>query len=109
MNGVTFSAFSSVVSLVIVLGLIIALAWLLKRSKIGLSHHSVVIKTLGGISIGPREKLLVVEIADQWYVLGVSSHSINLITQLPKQTPPVANNGAVAPDFIAALQARFKK
>jgi flagellar protein FliO/FliZ len=109
MNTSTFSALPSIFSLLIVLALILSLGWLLKRSKLRLSNHSILMKTIAGHSLGPREKLLVVEIDDKWYVLGVTTHNINLIAQLPKQEAPQSNNGEMATNFIASLQARLKK
>jgi flagellar biosynthetic protein FliO len=66
-----------VFGLVIVLGVIGAFAWLMKRfnhSKIG--GHSVA-KIVGGVSLGSRERLVVVELAGHWIVTGVTPGSIN--------------------------------
>jgi flagellar protein FliO/FliZ len=109
MNSSTFSVFPSILSLLIVLAFIVSLGWLLKRSKIRLTNASLLIKTIGGLSIGPREKILIIEINDLWYVLGVTASSINLIAQIPKQSLTESNNGISAVNFIASLQERLKK
>jgi flagellar protein FliO/FliZ len=71
------SPFRVVFGLLIVLGVIGALAWLLKRfnqSKIG--GHSVA-KIVGGVNLGSRERLVVVELAGHWIVTGVTPGNIN--------------------------------
>lgn len=109
MNTVSFSPWPSIISLIIVLGIILAIGWLLKRSKMPLSHNPISMKTIAALSIGPRERLLVVEIADQWHVIGVTSHSINSIAQLPKQTLDNTGSSAYGQNFLSSLQARLKK
>ena len=109
MNTVSSSPWQSIISLVIVLGIILAIGWLLKRSKMPLSHNTISMKTIAALSIGPRERLLVVEIADQWHVIGVTSHSINSIAQLPKQTLDNTGSSAYGQNFLSSLQARLKK
>jgi len=71
------SPFRVVFGLLIVLGVIGAFAWLMKRfnhSKIG--GHSVA-KIVGGVSLGSRERLVVVELAGHWIVTGVTPGQIN--------------------------------
>lgn len=71
------SPFRVVFGLMIVLGVIGAFAWLMKRfnhSKIG--GHSVA-KIVGGVSLGSRERLVVVELAGHWIVAGVTPGNIN--------------------------------
>ena len=109
MNTVSFSPWPSIISLIIVLGIILAIGWLLKRSKIPLSHSPINMKTIAAHSLGPRERLVVIEIADQWHVIGVTSHSINSIAQLPKQTRDNTGSSAYGQNFLSSLQARLKK
>jgi len=71
------SPFRVVFGLLIVLGVIGAFAWLMKRfnnSKIG--GHSVA-KIVGGVNLGSRERLVVVELAGHWIVTGVTPGNIN--------------------------------
>ena len=71
------SPFRVVFGLMIVLGVIGAFAWLMKRfnhSKIG--GHTVA-KIVGGVSLGSRERLVVVELAGHWIVTGVAPGNIN--------------------------------
>ena len=69
-------------ALLVVLGLILALAWIARRwlRTPGLSRSGFTI--LGALSIGPREKLLLVEIGGQQVLLGVTPGSVTSLQTL---------------------------
>lgn len=88
-------------ALAFVIALMLALAWLFKR--VGPLAHSqhLPMKVIGGLNLGHREKVIVVEVADQWLVLGVTSQQITKLAELEKRelaTPdpsgPVQNHFA---------------
>src|ERR1035437_9176133 len=58
--------------LVVVLALMAAAAWTLKRFGMAKNSTGTTVKIVGGISVGSRERILVVEVADQWIVVGVA-------------------------------------
>ena len=63
--------------LLLVLAVIGAFAWVMKRmnyAKIG--GHSVA-KIVGGVNVGARERVVVVEVAGHWIVTGVTAGQIN--------------------------------
>lgn len=68
----------------IVLAVIFAAAWLLRR--LGGAHTGThpLLKSVGSLSIGTRERVVVVEIEGQWLVLGVAPGRINTLHTLPK-------------------------
>ena len=57
------------------------LAYIVKRLKLVPSSGGV-IKTIAVTSIGQREKVVLVEVNGQQYLLGVTSQQINLIDKL---------------------------
>ncbi|MGX9459964.1 flagellar biosynthetic protein FliO [Shewanella sp. A14] len=67
--------------LIVVLALIFLLAYIVKRLKLVPSHGGV-IKTVAVTAIGQREKVVLVEVDGQQYLLGVTSQQINLIDKL---------------------------
>jgi flagellar protein FliO/FliZ len=74
--------------LAVVLGLMVGAAWLLKRFnpiKPGQGGH---VRIVGGVSVGSRERVIVVEVADQWIVVGVAPGSINALSTMPRQETP---------------------
>lgn len=66
-----------------VLLVIVILALLIKKVT-GLNIISNNIKVIESQSLGAKEKLVIVEIQQQQYVLGVTAHSINQICRLQK-------------------------
>ncbi len=89
--------------LVIVLLIILGAAWLLKRVQPGrfADHH--LLHTRSSLSVGPRERVLVVEIGEQWLVLGVTAHTITTLHTLPRtelNERPVAVTAAGFADWL---------
>lgn len=76
--------------LTLVLGLMALLAWAIKRLNAGRPAGNAAIRIVGGVSVGTRERILVVEAAEQWIVVGVAPGSVNALTTMPRQqTGPV--------------------
>lgn len=68
----------------LVLAAIIAVAWLLRR--IGPPQQAGgLMRVLASVAIGPRERLVLVEIGETWFVLGVSPGQITTVHTLAKQ------------------------
>lgn len=68
-----------------VIFLMLAIAWLIKRIGPGMIRQQLPMKVIGGMRIGNREKVMVIEVADQWLVLGITAQQINTLATLPKQ------------------------
>lgn len=67
----------------VVLFMFVGFAWILKRMT-GLNPRGGEgMKVTGGISLGQRERLVVVDIEGQRLVLGVTQQNIHLIKELP--------------------------
>lgn len=70
--------------LLLVLALIFSLAWLAKKMRFmpaGM-HNPDVMRPLASMHLGPKEKLVLIEIGKQQLLLGVTSQQVNLIHQL---------------------------
>lgn len=70
--------------LTVVLGLMAAAAWALKRFGGSRAMGGGVIKIIGGISVGSRERVLLIEAAGQWIVVGVAPGCVNALATLPR-------------------------
>ena len=68
-------------SLVVVLGLLFALAWFYKKMVQKLPGSGQ-IKVVSSMMLGPRERLLVIEIQGKQRVLGVTGQQINFLFEL---------------------------
>lgn len=104
----------AVFGLLIVIGIVFACGWLARRLGFQPSRQSGLIKVVGAASLGARERVVVVEVADTWLVLGVGTGSVRRLHTLPAQhpdTPDSGNTSATPPSFQAAfaqqLRARF--
>lgn len=73
-----------VLGLGFVLALMGGLAWLLKRLG-GMQPGSAgAIKILGGAAVGQRERVVLVEVADTWLVIGVAPGHVSALHNMPK-------------------------
>jgi flagellar protein FliO/FliZ len=73
-------------ALLFVLALMLGLAWFLKRfgpKNFGGGNSNV--KLVGSLSVGTRERILVVEVGEQWIVVGASPGRMNALATMPRQ------------------------
>jgi flagellar protein FliO/FliZ len=77
------SALKMVVGLAVVLAVMALVAWMLKRMMPSMGNNKQsVARVVGGVSVGSRERVVVVEIADRWIVVGVAPGQVNGIANL---------------------------
>lgn len=79
------SLFQVLFGLIVVLALMAGIAWLMKRFGIARAAGHSVVKIVGGVSVGRRERVLVVEVADQWIVVGVAAGNVTALANMPRQ------------------------
>jgi flagellar protein FliO/FliZ len=104
------SLFQVLLGLIIVLGLMAGAAWLLKRFSAARPSTGSMIKIVGGVSVGSRERVLVVEVADQWIVVGVAPGRVNsLATMARQEIAPAAAGATNAPNFASWLKQTIDK
>ena len=102
--------------LLAVLAVIGVMAYLAKRFQLPGQGQGALLKTITGLSVGTRERVVVVEVGETWLVLGVTAQNISTLHSMPKgEMPaagtPVANltNAAGAAGAFATLLARKLK
>lgn len=78
--------------LVLIVGLIICLAYGLKRFRPGgLSRgRSPVMKLIGTLNLAPKRAVALIEVCDQWLLIGVGTESVNLISKV--ESPPTGES-----------------
>ena len=81
----TGSVLQTVFSLIVVLALLVGLAWLLKRFGPKALGHGNTVRLVGSLSVGTRERILVVEVGEQWIVVGASPGRMNALATMPRQ------------------------
>ena len=95
---------SLVISTAAVIALIAGAAWLLKRMAPRHYSSTGTLRVVAGAAVGPRERVVVVEIGMTWLVLGVAPGNVNVLHQLPRAEAPAA---AVAATHTPAAFAQW--
>ena len=93
----TGSVLKMVMGLAIVLAVMALLSWVVKRMVPSATGQNSAIKVVGGVSVGSRERVVVLEVADRWLVVGVAQGQVSSIANLEvgsdQLTEAVAQNG----------------
>jgi flagellar protein FliO/FliZ len=72
-------------SLLMVLAAIVLVAWLLKRMNVAQQGSGNLLRILGSVAIGQRERIVLVEVKDTWLVVGVGPGQVRTLHTLQKQ------------------------
>ena len=75
----------TIFALLLVLGLLIGLAWLLKRYGPKPGGGLANLRVVGALNLGGRERIMVVEVGDQWIVVGAAPGRVNALHTMPRQ------------------------
>ena len=88
-------------AVVIVLGLVVALAWLLRRGSLGtLNGRGGAINVETAVALGERRSLVIVSVEGRRLLLGLTPTTMQLVTELSGpglQPPPPAAAAEVRP------------
>ena len=100
---VSMPILSTLVSLSVILALIGVLAFVAKRFGARGAPQARMLRVVSQISVGAREKISIVEVDDQWLVLGVTATQITLLTQTPRKENAAAISAAQPISFSKLL------
>jgi len=100
------------VSMFIVIGVIVVLGWGYSRSRFLAGGANDVINIVATRSLGPKERLLVVEVADQQLLVGMTSTGVQTLHVLDKpvraaEATKQASNKTTG--FASRLSAAFRE
>ena len=100
-------------ALLLVLGLILGLAWLLRRLP-GAGFRPVEgLRVVASLQLGAKERAVVVEVGGQQLLLGVTAAGISRLHELPQPLPPAEPprlpNLKDLPNFAQLLSQRLRK
>jgi flagellar protein FliO/FliZ len=94
----------TVLGLALVIGVVFGCAWLARRLGLQGGPKNALVKTVGGASLGGKERVAVVEIGDTWLVLGAAPGNVRLLHTMPAGELPA---GAAAAPNVPALSGTF--
>ena len=108
------SLLQTILALVFVLALLIGLAWFMKRYGPKTLGGNNKMRIVSSLNLGGRERIVLVEVADQWIVVGASPGRINALATLPRQEGELsqlatAQNGPAAANFSEWLKQTIEK
>nr|WP_091999316.1 flagellar biosynthetic protein FliO [Paraburkholderia lycopersici] len=86
----------TVLGLALVIGVVFGCAWLARRLGLQGGAKSALVKTVGGASLGGKERVAVVEIGDTWLVLGAAPGNVRLLHTMPAGELPAGAAAAPA-------------
>lgn len=91
-----------VLGLLLVIGLIFALAWLLRRVQSAGPRNGQLIELLGSRALGPRDRLVLVQVGNEQILLGITPGRITPLHVLkePLQVPATEQ---ATPEFAQRL------
>jgi flagellar biosynthetic protein FliO len=94
-------------ALFLVLALLGAAVWVLRRTGIGPCGAGNTLRLVGQLALGPRERVVIVEVGDRWWMLGVGAGGVTRIGTLPKGEAANVESQAVA--SFGTLLERLRK
>ncbi|SCY55328.1 flagellar protein FliO/FliZ [Pseudomonas sp. NFACC37-1] len=102
-SGVAGQLAQLVLGLLLVLGLIFFLAWLLRRvQQAGPTGKGQVIDIVGSRALGPRDRLVLVQVGNEQILLGLSPGTITALHVL-KEPVQVPTSEPASPEFAQRL------
>jgi flagellar biosynthetic protein FliO len=81
----TGSLLQTLFALILVLAVLGALAWFLKRYGPKVGGGNANLRVVGSLNLGGRERIVVVEVGNEWIVVGASPGRINALATMPRQ------------------------
>ncbi|MDD1013169.1 flagellar biosynthetic protein FliO [Pseudomonas sp. TNT2022 ID1025] len=92
-----------VLGLLLVLGLIFVLAWLLRRLQNAAPCSGQVIEILGTRSLGPRDRLLLIQVGKEQILIGHSPGTIEALHVMAEPIEVPASARQATPEFAQRL------
>lgn len=74
----------ALLALLVVLAALFAFLWLLRRISPVQTGAQGAVRVVGGVMLGTRERLVIVEVADQWLLIGVAAGQVNHLHTMPR-------------------------
>ena len=90
--------------LAVVIAALVGGLWLLKRVSVPHGAAAGALRVIAGASVGPRERVVLIEVEDTWLLVGVAPGQVNALHQMPKGQFAAAPFAPTGKDFGAWLK-----
>lgn len=93
-------------ALALIVALLVGTAWLARKVSGGKGFGQGGMKIVGGVALGPRERIVLLEVGDEWLVVGIVPGQIRTLHRLEKGAAVPADDlpGAAGKPFTQWLQ-----
>ena len=98
----------TVLVLLLIVGLIFGLAWVVRRTGYAAGAGKGMVKVLGGVSLGPRERAVILQAGDIRVLVGVAPGRVQTLCLLPPATDGGAESQEGKP-FSSQLDAALEE
>ncbi len=94
-----------ILSCIMVIGIMIACLWLLKKSKLAPGGKNDFLKVIAWISVSRTDRILVVKAGSRYLLLGATAESINLLSELSEdEVQESLKSNSSSSSFASRLQ-----
>ena len=102
-SGATFV--QALLGLVLVIAVLLAAVWLMKRLGAGSGFGNPAgMRIVSGLSVGPRERILLLEIGESWVIVGVTGSEMRTLHTMAKMDLPTNGGTVASPPFANWLK-----
>lgn len=99
------SILQGLLGLLLVIGLLVGAGFLLRRLGTAASFGQAgPLRVVGGLAVGTRERILLLEIGEDWIVVGLTATQMRTLHTLPKGLLPTAGAKSGSPAFASWLK-----
>ena len=86
------SVMQIIFSLILVLAAVALVAWIMKRINLPQHGAASLLKVISGVAVGPRERVVLMEVNDTWLIVGVAPGQVRTLHTMPKGVMPSASS-----------------
>lgn len=109
-GGAAMPVLQTLVALVAVVGVVLALAWVARRMQRSGLRGNATLRSRASLMVGAHERVLLVEAAGQFLLLGVTARQVSLLHRydtppdLPSGRPPVRSPAGGFGEWLRAAR-----
>lgn len=113
MPAVSVSIGQWLLSCITVIGLMFAMVWFLKKTRIMPGGRHGVMQVVSTMSVSSHERIMIVRTGDRYFLLGVTAHNISCLAEISSEdvekytvSPSSEVRGSFASRLVDALKCR---
>ena len=89
--------------LILVVVVIFALAWLVKKFNLAQQSHGGLIKIVAGVSIGTRDRIVLLQVGEEQILVGLTPGRIEKLHTLAEPLKPAGESPAASTSFAQKI------